>query len=837
MKKQIIFLTFAFTCFFCLAQNAANWWYFGQNAGLDFSSGSPVAIFNGQLNTGEGCATISDNTGNLLFYTDGITVYTRQHTAMPNGMGLVGCSSSTMSAIVVPSPSNATQYYIFTTDCVENNMASGFRYSVVDMTLAGGLGDVIPATKNTLIKSDVCEKITAVMNANQTGYWIITHENDGNGFYAYQLTSAGLNMTPVVSNIGVSLIGNAVGYLRTSHQGNRLAVAHYDVFNNVWGGVTEIFDFDNITGNISNPISFINNETPKSYGLEFSPNDRYLYVSNFDAGIYQIDLQAGSNLSVINSLTTIGTLYGIGALQLGPDGKIYCANYSLASLSVINNPNLGGASCSFTPSALPLGARISKLGLPNFVQNLTITITSVPPNVSICSGETLYLIGANGQANYSYSWTNTNGFSSTAYQDILFNAQVSDAGQYIFTVYDNGGNVFFQDTMNVTVYPTYSDTIFATMTTGQNYVLPDGSSVLSAGIYPITLQTVYGCDSIITTVLSISTNINANICKGESYILPNGTSVSVSGVYPVVFTTANACDSTIITNLSVYPTYHRNIYPEICVGETYTLPDGNLADSTGEYIAYLQTIHSCDSIIHVHLTVHLLPVVDLGQDTAFCQGENVTFYGPTGYKKYLWSPIGATTHNYSPTLPGQYVLSVRDAEGCWGKDSVEVTAIYPLPSDFLPKDTAICDDSPIVLYVPHYQSYLWNNGSQNAAITVKDIGFYSLTVIDENGCRGTEEIHITRDCPFEIFFPNAFSPNSDGKNDFYEVFGQNVYTFNMTIFDRWGRVATVLTSINEYWDGTIKGVPAPEGVYTFRAKANNINNEGIDRAGTITLIR
>ena len=97
MKQQIFFLTLSLVCFLSFSQNAANWWYFGQNAGLDFSSGSPVAVFNGQLKTSEGCATISDNNGNLLFYTDGVTAYNNQHTAMPNGNGLMGNSSMLVS--------------------------------------------------------------------------------------------------------------------------------------------------------------------------------------------------------------------------------------------------------------------------------------------------------------------------------------------------------------------------------------------------------------------------------------------------------------------------------------------------------------------------------------------------------------------------------------------------------------------------------------------------------------------------------------------------------------------------------------------------------------------
>ena len=128
------------------AQNEAANWYFGQNAGIQFDdSGNLIgSIDGGQLSTLEGCTSISDTNGNLLFYTDGTLVYNRNHQLMPNGTGLFGDSSSTQSALVVPLPGSDTIYYIFTVDTFIGgpNPDNGFNYSMVDMTLDGGLGDI-----------------------------------------------------------------------------------------------------------------------------------------------------------------------------------------------------------------------------------------------------------------------------------------------------------------------------------------------------------------------------------------------------------------------------------------------------------------------------------------------------------------------------------------------------------------------------------------------------------------------------------------------------------------------------------------------------------------------
>ena len=98
LKYFILILSVQYT----IAQKEATHWYFGEKAGLDFTSGSPVVVTNGALRTDEGCATISDATGKLLFYTDGSTVWNRNHHIMPTGTGLLGNSTSTQSAIIVP---------------------------------------------------------------------------------------------------------------------------------------------------------------------------------------------------------------------------------------------------------------------------------------------------------------------------------------------------------------------------------------------------------------------------------------------------------------------------------------------------------------------------------------------------------------------------------------------------------------------------------------------------------------------------------------------------------------------------------------------------------------
>jgi hypothetical protein len=121
-----------------LAQKQANIWYFGNRAGLDFNSGVPVALTNGAMDAFEGTASMADENGQLLLYTDGSTVWNKQHQVMRNGTGLMGHANSAQACLIIPNPGNKNLYYIFTTDA--NGGPNGLRYSTVDLTKEGGLG-------------------------------------------------------------------------------------------------------------------------------------------------------------------------------------------------------------------------------------------------------------------------------------------------------------------------------------------------------------------------------------------------------------------------------------------------------------------------------------------------------------------------------------------------------------------------------------------------------------------------------------------------------------------------------------------------------------------------
>ncbi len=382
-RKQLLLLivsSFFWTSVLYAQNKQANNWYFGQRAGITFNTpdGSPQAVFDGQINQWEGCASISGKDGNLLFYTDGVTVWNSMHDTMPNGNNLGGDPSATMSSIVIPAPGNDSLYYLFTIP--EINGYEGLRYSIVNMNLDNGLGD-ISERKNIFLSGPVHEKVTSVAHANGLYVWVITHLWGGNTFLTYLIDTDSLHTEPIVQSIGEihNYLPSITGYMKASPDGKHLALI---------GGnpkMTQIFNFDNLSGVLSNPISLVRPIAYHNpYGLGFSPNGTKLYVSSLGyepsgihRKIHQYNLESEDSLTIVNSEIEIVSLYGVanefGAMQIGPNHRLYIAKNSHAYLSIIENPDSLGALCNFVDSALFLddgtNTHLSRLGLPAFIQS------------------------------------------------------------------------------------------------------------------------------------------------------------------------------------------------------------------------------------------------------------------------------------------------------------------------------------------------------------------------------------------------------------------------------------------------------------------------------------
>ena len=446
--KIIVFLLVS-VCGFSQPGPNSNW-YFGVNAGITFNSGSPVALTNGALMTFEGVAAQSDQSGNLLFYTNGITVWNRNHVAMTNGTGLLGDQSSTQSAVIVQKPGSPDIYYIFTSD---NDVGpDGIRWSEVDMTQSGGLGS-ITANKNISLHAPSCEKLCVVRNCNNQDAWVISHDWNTNTFRVWSVSSLGVGVIQAWSLAGVIPNGvqqSAYGQLKASPNGRKLAACYYGLANGGGGlNIIQTYDFNPNTGFVTGAQT-ISTETG-IYGCEFSPDGKILYGGCNQGLLLQWNLCAGTLAQIQASRTVISNAGPfIGSLQTGPDGKIYVAR-NATSLSVINNPNVAGTGCNYSDLSVPLAGRISRMGLPNFASyyvTQTTTASHTQVNCNTFNFSTPNFQGSCGSPVYTYFWEFGDGTSSNLQNpQHIYNAN----GNYVVTVTVNTGCVPITATTNVVV--------------------------------------------------------------------------------------------------------------------------------------------------------------------------------------------------------------------------------------------------------------------------------------------------------------------------------------------------------------------------------------------------
>ncbi len=362
-------------------QKEWNNWYFGKHAGLTFNSGSPLALTNGLTNSYKSFATISDSIGNLLFYTNGKSVYNRVHVPMLHGDDLLG--TGTQGSLILPLPGNDSLFYIVTVSNLTSNInaipGNGIFYSVVNMKLNGGLGDVDPLQKNIPlilpISGYAVDKLTSIRHKNNRDIWIVCRNFPGDKFVSYLLTPSGIDINTVVSDSFFSIQpweDQNSGEIAISPDGKKMAVAYDNIFHTF-----EYGSFDISTGQYSKLFSVI--PTPvEGYlapiGLEFSPNSKLLYCCFSDGALnyyrdplYQYDATLSDSALFNQSEIRVGT--GVGnVLQTGPDGKIYGGLTEDTKMSVINEPDKRGIFCNFQYGSLSLESGKSGIALPQKIE-------------------------------------------------------------------------------------------------------------------------------------------------------------------------------------------------------------------------------------------------------------------------------------------------------------------------------------------------------------------------------------------------------------------------------------------------------------------------------------
>ncbi|PXV65938.1 hypothetical protein CLV62_106112 [Dysgonomonas alginatilytica] len=486
MRKIGVLSVLFIVCLGVKAQKEIYNWHFGTSCGITWNStrdllatglfgtgdvilkGLPTNLVGSKISASEGCFSLSDTDGNLLFYSDGRTVWNKENVQMPQGSGLLGDASSAQAGIVLPYPGSITKYIVAT---VGQQGAGNAAYSVVDMT-TNPLGEVMAAYKNIRFQGAMgttSETITSIRHSNRRDYWVIA-PGVGSPAYlnAWLMTDVGAAAQPVISEVpGAVTSLSAGGYLKITPDGKTF----------VWGSNTSgklVFgDFNNTTGECTN-IRMISMGNP--YGVEFSVSMNYLYIGTV-TGLAVFDFKA--LLAAADPTKVLPKTYVIGgssvrAVQLGPDGRMYIPARSSKSLTVIDNPEEGDNLRIYQlPADFLTGT--AQFGLPSFAASWFRV--AIDGNKTPCiDGEADYSTVINysiadsrydNLRYFEWNW----GDGSPVEKD--YNVSVG-ANQYRTHVYRSGG----VQTLTVTPYVENSPGVFTPLINSSSIVINPRSCFL-----------------------------------------------------------------------------------------------------------------------------------------------------------------------------------------------------------------------------------------------------------------------------------------------------------------------------------------------------------------------
>ena len=876
MKRLILITTIILmSCAASEAQLETAVWYFGRNAGLDFNTPEPKVLTDGKITDlyiefdtinahdddehhrlfGEGMATFSDSLGHLRLYTNGQTLWNANGGIMPNGENLLGHTSSTESAIIVPWPGDFDRYFVFVVDAEFGK--KGLSYSVVDMKLDEGRGDVVEGMKNIIIESPtttgsfVCEKVTAIKHANGRDFWLLTRTVPGNNIVRYLVTKDGIMLNsrtefPISAlDIQYQYDRNgqpyfdptlSIGYMRVAPNGRLVACANGGISTTAiidgeekYINVLEIFKFDPRNGNLEPYVTHLDTEA-YLYGVEFSSDVTKLYYTTHRK-VFQLDLMSDDPVTISKSQTFLGefpklgvvdTLL-LGALQLAINGKIYVAQDGYEYLGVIENPREKGMAANYVIDGVYLDGNISRMGLPNFIPSYLL-----PPDFEVrdnCTNSTTTFRCTDDRNITAYKWTLTTVagevIAESDKSEFSVDLKTPDKYRIGLEVVVDGFSHYDYRFFEVYEPPTldlgedikicsYDEAVIAAPTLGDEQAF----------------QWVdYGFDS------EVHINKNAEVrgvltdlltgCKTEDAVV-------VTVMEPVEFTMSSTLEFCHGKSVEADVEYGEKIVDFHWLDDAENSDKKRVFDAAGEYSAKTVDNEGCEFSSTVKVIENQLPVISFDSDNIICTNRERTLDCGVGDVDYLWN-TGAKTRTVIPDTAGFYKVTVTDKKGCVSTDSIKMEQ-KTLPMVKLPADTVMCDGNTLTLNMAWNDAtkYVWQDFSGGEEFVVEQQGTYTVEV--SNFCGEiSDEIFVRYRYCGEFIFPNIITPNGDGLNDYFKIKGLDefVNNWNIDIYNREGRRVFHSSNYPNEWNAP----DVKDGVYFYV-----FYKDGDKYSGNITVV-
>lgn len=693
-------------------------WYFW--SGIDFNKAPPKELTDGK---GYGASSITDKNGNLIIYTDGNTVWNKNHDVLINGTELKssnyysgwGGNNARGTALIVRQPQSNRYFYIFTTDGTKRYYTSprnpfipiepeterendGVFFSIVDMKADSGRGAVVQ--KNVPLFKNSSGKLAAAQIQNSDNFWVVGLQEltDTTLLYAYSLTEKGLNIVPVITDVEMEWVSE--GQMQFSFGANKLAISEQrkDYNKHFGDGQFCLFDFNTTTGKAWNKkiISAKGSAADfnKTFGLEFSPDGRFIYanfnrnyhyisytglpVNNYllysSRALYQVDIAKTDSFSTLDSVAILldsaghsgGYNYGY-SLRLGPDYKLYVNSIGYA----IHQPNKKGSLCGLGYTNEDWGYSGSGYGngssVPNIPKIKDYFLPKIVTAQEVCIGDSSS-IGIYNLMYDSIGWDMGNG-EKLITKGVNFKYLYNDTGNYkiIARVFDGGS----QDTVsqNIKIYGIVKPKL------GRDTLLCTGST-LTLNAYHPTIEnyswTTGETDSAITVK-----DKSEYIVYASNKLCATADTIRVRNIFPCALQAKNFClgDTTLIEikndNLDSIrwdfgdSTVVLSLSPSI----THTYKKGDVYTTTATlYYFGLETTSA------ISVNIHEVKKPNLGSDILICEGDSLRLKQfDTSYWRYTWSN-GIDDHSVTLKTEGIYWLQVESNQ-CTNGDTLVLKTI------------------------------------------------------------------------------------------------------------------------------------------------------------------
>lgn len=407
-------------------------------------------------------------------------------------------------------------------------------------------------------------------------------------------------------------------------------------------------------------------------------------------------------------------------------------------------------------------------------------------------------------------------------------------------------------TLNLSVTPRSRSNLTQTICEGDSYL---GYSV--SGIYSDTLAAASGCDSVRTLTLTVTprtySTINTSVCEGEAFA-----GYTAGGTYIDTLVSTAGCDSIRTINLQIIPRVFTSVDTFVCAGQSFA---GYSA--SGTYIDTLTGVNTCDSVRTLRLTV--IPNPDptfTASPSSGCPPLDVLFTNTSSQLSgviYQWNfgDMGSSnsqltaSHTYPATGSYTVTLTGTNNNGCVGDATQSsVITVYPLPlAGFNTSPNPNTFGNPIISFTDASTgaaSWQWTFGDgigsssqQNPVYSYANANTYEvmLVVSTENNCKDTAYDEVIIYPLDDIYIPNAFTPNGDGLNENFGVFGLGFRNVEMAVYNRYGNRIYFTNANQPRWDGTIRGKKCDMGTYAYVIRLTDSRGERRIYKGNVLLIR